>query len=136
MKKIKKSLSELIFWKNFDGNWSCFLETCFKFWVYLFLDSKNLILLTVVFFKLFGYWVFFNSYFGFNNFGPVLLILFYYYRSPLFLWTFTTHMPQRRRQPPISKARVAGALRKNKLHKMHRYISFIQINLQLKICHK
>ena len=31
MKKIKKSLSELIFWKNFDRNWSCFLATCFIF---------------------------------------------------------------------------------------------------------
>ena len=28
-KKIKNSLSELIFWKNFDRNWSCFLATCF-----------------------------------------------------------------------------------------------------------
>ena len=51
---------------------------------------------------------FFFSYFRFNNFGPVLSILFYYYRSPLFLGTFTTHMPQRRRQPPISKAPSGG----------------------------
>ena len=52
-KKIKKSLSEIIFWKNFDHNWSCFLVTCFIFFggVYLFLDWKNLILLTFVFFE-------------------------------------------------------------------------------------
>ena len=52
MKKIKKSLSEI----NFDRNWSCFLAACFItffFWGgggYLFLDWKNLILLTFVFF--------------------------------------------------------------------------------------
>ena len=52
LQKIKKSLSEIIFWKNFDHNWSCFLANCFIiFWgVYLFLDWKNLILLTFVFF--------------------------------------------------------------------------------------
>ena len=53
-KKIKKSLSEIIFWKNFDHNWSCFLATCFIIFfggVYLFLDWKNLILLTFVFFE-------------------------------------------------------------------------------------
>ena len=52
MTKIKKSLSELIFLKNFDRNWSCFLATCFIFFNFLclFLDWKNLILLTSVFF--------------------------------------------------------------------------------------
>ena len=46
-----------------------------------------------------------KSYFRFNNFGPVLSILFYYHWSPLFLGLLPpTHMPQRRRQAPISKA--------------------------------
>ena len=29
--KKKKILSELIFWKNFDRNWFCFLSICFMF---------------------------------------------------------------------------------------------------------
>ena len=52
IKKIKKSLLEIIFWKNFDHNQSFFLATCFIIFGggYLFLDWKNLILLTFVFF--------------------------------------------------------------------------------------
>ena len=83
-KKIKKSLSEIIFWKNFDHNWSCFLATCFIifFWgggVYLFLDWKNIILLTFVFFKLIRYCFFF--FFNLVTLDLIILDQFYQFCS-------------------------------------------------------